>query len=188
MTAKLTPMQDIQIKLMRHYGPKDPDQGLNLNYYMSFDPGEGTGYATWAENGYLTGFGNVYNDVNGVSELLMGGMGFGGMGINPDAISPVPEVIIYEKWKLLKTKEFYGSTLLSSQVVGVIRAYAHLVGAELVSNETNVKTVAQKWTGLKPVGAHSTQHFVDAINHGWHYLQCEKKVTPRINWNEPGGM
>lgn len=179
MTAKLTPMQDIQIKLMRHYGPKSEERG-NHYHYLSLDPGEGTGWAIFSETGYLMDFGNVYDDVKGVADLFMRLRGY--------YAGADPKVIIYEKWKLLKTKEFYGSTLLSSQVVGVIRAYAHLVGAELVSNETNIKKVAVNWTGLKPVGAHSTQHFVDAIYHGWHYLQSEKKVTPRITWNEPGGM
>ena len=180
MTAKLTALQEIQIKLMRHYGPKTQEIG-NPNHYLSFDPGEGTGWALWSENGYLNDFGNVYDDVNGVSDLIR--KIFWEPSVHND-----PKVIIYEKWKLLKTKEFYGSTLLSPQVVGVIRAFAHLVDAELVSNETNVKSTAEKWTGLKPVGAHSTQHFVDAINHGWHYLQQAKKITPRILWDEPGGM
>lgn len=181
MTAKLTELQKIQIKLMRHYGPKCSDagaKGLIPHKYMSFDPGEGTGWALWSETGYLTDFGNVYNDVNGVADLFENLIR---RGIGPD-------VIIYEKWKLLKTKEFYGSTMLSCQVVGLIRGYGHTLKAELVSNETNIKSTAQKWTGLKPVGAHSTQHFVDAIYHGWHYLQVNKKITPRILWDEPGGM
>lgn len=182
MTTRLTALQEMQIKLMRHYGPKSEERG-NPNYYMSFDPGEGTGWALFSENGYLTDFGNVYDDVNGVSDLLQALIFKGEV-----AGGQFPKVIIYEKWKLLKTKEFFGSTMLSCQVVGVIRAFGHLVGAELRSNETNINSTAEKWTGLKPVGAHSTQHFVLAINHGWYHLQRAKKITPRIMWNEPGGM
>lgn len=181
MAAKLTALQEIQIKLMRHYGPRGGDPGAKglLSYkYMSLDPGEGTGWALWSETGHLTDFGNVYDDVNGVADLFEELTGRG----------TLPDVIIYEKWKLLKTKEFYGSTMLSCQVVGVIRAFGHLIEAELISQETNIKSIAQSWTGLKPVGAHATQHFVDAINHGWYYLQMNKKITPRLNWNEPGGM
>lgn len=172
--------QDIQIKLMRHYGPPKDSTIGNPNHYMSFDPGEGTGWATFGENGYLTGFGNVYADVNGVSNLFRDKFWKGE--------EPKPKVVIYEKWKLLKPKEFYGSTLLSCQVVGVIRAFAHLALAELYSHETNIKSTAEKWSGLVPVGTHSTQHWVDAVNHGWYHLQRNKKITPRLMWDEPGGM
>lgn len=179
---ELTPLQEIQMKLIKHYAPMIKEfPGGNPIHYMAFDPGEGTGWATFNEIGYPTGWGNVYNDVNGVVDLS-------------DSLSEmfqtnfVPKVVIYEKWKLLKTKEFYGSTMLSCQVVGLIRSLGYRWGAELVSHETTINSVAQKWSGLKPVGAHSKQHWVLAFNHGFYELQMRKKITPRIMWNEPGGM
>ena len=99
MTAKLTPLQDLQIKLMRHYGPKSEERG-NHYHYLALDPGEGTGWAIFSETGYLMDFGNVYDDVNGVADLFA--------RLRDYYAGAEPKVIIYEKWKLLKTKEFYG--------------------------------------------------------------------------------
>jgi hypothetical protein len=173
----LTPPQKAQIKKMMTEGVKPGSSETNPNYYMSFDPGEGSGWATFAENGKLTDFGNVYADVIGMTDLLFGEPG--------EAIRArgVPKVIIYEQWRLMKTKnEFFGDIFKSSQVVGVIRAYARICGAEAHAQERSINPIAQSWTGLKPVGNHNKSHWVLAVNHGWYHLQKNKIVIPRISW------
>lgn len=167
------------MQCLKAYGVNHSDEHLNPNYYMAFDPGEGTGWATFAEDGCPTDFGNVYKEALGLYRFLHS-------GDDIDFTSGRPEVVIYEKWKLLKTKEFYGSTLLSSQVVGVIRGWAEYCDAELISHETSINSTAQKWSGIKPEGSHATQHWVMAFNHGWYHLNEKGKVKPRALWPEPG--
>lgn len=179
---KLTARQELQMQCLKQYGIKKPeeDREYNPNYYMAFDPGEGTGWATFNDIGYPTNWGNIYDNALGIYKFLHG------EGEEVDFGKGLPRVVIYEKWKLLKTKEFYGSTLLSSQVVGVIRGWAEFINAEIHSHETSVNSTAQKWSGIKPEGSHSTQHWAMAFNHGWYHLQQNGKVKPRVLWPEPG--
>jgi len=172
---KLTHKQDYQVRCIMSHGIKAELPLGNPNHYVAFDPGEGTGWATFGENGKPTNYGNVYDDATGIYRFLNGGL---------DLSQGVPQVVIYENWRLLKPKEMYGSTLRTVQTVGVIRGWATHIGAKIISQEPALNQGNEKESGLKPEGPHSNQHWVLAFNHGWHYLTAEKIVVPRILWPE----
>lgn len=175
---KLTFKQDFQIKCIMSHGVKADLPLGNPHHYIAFDPGEGTGWATFGENGKPTNYGNVYKDATGIYKFLHGN--------GPvDFSTGLPKVVIYEQFR--NRKEFYGKTNLTSQTIGVIRGWAKFHEMELLSQETQLNEGNQRESGLRPEGPHSTQHWVMAFNHGWHYLTKKEIVIPRILWPEGVG-
>ena len=167
----LTTMQKVAIKMLMTHGIKPELNPGNPNHYLAVDPGEGSGWATFAENGMPTDFGNVYGDVNGVTDLF-------------ETFQTPPKVVIIELFRILKPEDFRMSRLPTLQTVGAVRSYARRVGAMLIGQEPAINNIAENWSNLRPHGAHSKQHFVLAFNHGWYYLQKEKVVVPRVKWPE----
>lgn len=122
---------------------------------ISFDPGETTGVAVFDDD-------KVYSwDQIPMDKIL-------------DFLSdePKPDVVIYENFQLLphKAKALIGSKFETIQVIGMIKAYAHRHGAELIEQRPGIKSIAEMWTGVKPPKNHKQSHKVDAYNHGAYYL------------------
>lgn len=126
--------------------------------YLSFDPGKTTGWCTWDENGDVLSSGQA-----GLEELIV---------LCREWEKEKLVAIICEEFRLFKQKAVgqAGSTMETSQAIGIIKTLKSATGCELVMQKPNIKTVAQKWTQLKPVGDHSQSHWVDAFNHGAFYL------------------
>lgn len=125
-------------------------------YLVSFDPGNTTGYAEFNEGGDCIVYGQLkFDDLvdycNNLEDV---------------------KVIVCEDFKIRgpKAKSFIGSRLETVQAVGVIRAAAQRIQAEFVLQDASIKPTAQKWTQLRPVGAHSNSHWVDAFSHGAYWL------------------
>jgi hypothetical protein len=177
MTEKpaLRPVQDYQMRCLITHGIKADVSRGNPNYYLAIDPGEGTGWATFSENGLPTDYGNVYGDAVGFYNFLH----------RPETFQlGFPRVVIYEKWGLLKFKNKQGSTMLSSQVIGVIRGWGTSIEAELISQEPGLNIGNAKESGINAEGPHSQSHWTLAFNHGWHYLNEKRIVIPRLLWPE----
>lgn len=83
------------------------------------------------------------------------------------------KALVVEDWKLLGkyAKSQIGSDFKAIQVIGMIRYWGFRQGLQIHLQPPNIKTVAQKFTGLKPVGSHDNSHHIDAINHGCYYLR-----------------
>lgn len=128
-------------------------------YYIAFDPGKATGWATWNKEGEILDFGTAWshNELQGVLES------------QPDSI----KVVIYEDFKLFKHKarQQSGSRMDASLAIGRIDAFAAMWGAKVIRQDSNIKPIAEKMTGRTTKGmAHYKTHVIDATNHGDYYL------------------
>lgn len=124
-------------------------------YLLAFDPGLTTGWCSFDENGNAIEWGQV-----SLTELM-------------DMCATVqPEIVLYEDWLLFthKARKMAGSRMESSQAIGIIKAMARRVAAELVVQGSDIKTTAEKMTQMKPPSDHSQSHWVDAFNHGAYWL------------------
>jgi len=174
----LTHSQDFQMRCLISHGIKPNTSMGNPHHYLALDPGEGTGWATFAENGMPTNYGNVYGDATGIYKFLHSADSRIEFGIG------LPKVVIYEKWTLRKAKNVQGSTMLSSQVIGVVRGWATHIGAELISQDSMLNPGNERESGISPHGTHSQSHWTFAFNHGWHYLNETGIVINRLHWPE----
>lgn len=130
--------------------------------YLAFDPGQTTGWCRFADNGDSVDYGQVYLDeLPGLIDLMV-------IWAKDDPL----KVIIYEDYRLFghKAKAQIGSKMPASVAIGSILTLAHRTGAPTVNQEARIKTIAQKWTQLKPPSNHAQSHWVDAYNHGAYYL------------------
>lgn len=82
------------------------------------------------------------------------------------------QVYLYENFKLFKWKAMQqsGSSMEASQVIGMVKMAAPMVGADIAEQSPQIKPVAQKWSGVIPPKNHARSHEVDAYNHGVYWL------------------
>lgn len=135
--------------------------------YLAFDPGLSTGWARFADDGELERKGTCV----GIEELL-----------TFLEAEPKPTAIICEEFKLFKQRAIQqsGSDMIAPQVIGMIKVFQKRWGCPMIMQPANIKPIAQLWSGLVPVGAHKNSHWIDAVNHGWYYLQKNGILKSRI--------
>ena len=128
--------------------------------YLAYDPGKTTGWARFSDAGEAVSYGQV--DLDELMEHL------DEMAFEREEI----KAVIVEDWLLFKKKavQQVGSRMEASQAIGILKKFAKDNNAEFILQPSNVKSIAQKWTQLKPVGSHANSHWVDAFNHGAYYL------------------
>lgn len=132
--------------------------------YLGVDPGDTTGWALFETPEKMLDWGHVvYDDIE-------------------DWIAGLPEgitVVIVESFQLFghKAVKQTGSKMKASQVFGMMKLYAKQKGAEFVEQPPTIKAFAEKQSGLKPTGAHSKSHRIDAFNHCIYYF-IQKKLIP----------
>lgn len=126
--------------------------------YLAFDPGKTTGWALFGSDGEAIEYGQA-----SLTEL---------MGLCEGWREGDLTAVIYEDWLLFKHKapKMVGSRMEASQAIGIIKNLAHATGAELVQQPSNIKSIAQMQTQIKPPSNHAQSHWVDAFNHGAYYL------------------
>jgi hypothetical protein len=84
-----------------------------------------------------------------------------------------------------KEKAQIGSRFETVQVIGAIRQWAAREHAHIVLQPASIKPIAEKWTGIKPSGAHNkNSHWIDAVNHTAYYLRSVGHYTTAL---EGGG-
>lgn len=129
-----------------------------MTFYVSFDPGKVTGWAIFDGMGQVLNTGQANLD-----ELIDLTEEFAKMPVG---------AVIYESFVLFKHKarQQTGSKMEASQAIGIIKAFARKTDATLVEQDPTIKSLAQKWTQLKPIGDHAQSHWVDAFNHGAYWL------------------
>lgn len=139
--------------------------------YLAFDPGETTGVAEFNSNGEIVAKWQL--DFVELVEFLRDHKG-------PTA------VVICEEFKVFghKAKGFTNDRMEVSQAVGVIRAFAMNQCAEFVYQPPLIKSVAEKWTGVKVKGAHKNTHWQDAFLHGAYYLIVNKIRRTELEMSE----
>lgn len=129
----------------------------DINYHMSFDPGDKTGWASFDQSGALTGNGIVTDGIHGLSDFLCG-------------LRLPPRKIIVETYRI---KEFQHGHNLSKvptiRIIGAIEAYAYQVGASWYEQESTVYKTGMVWAGLKVPEGHVKDN-ESAIGHGVYWL------------------
>ena len=130
-----------------------------MGFYLSFDPGKTTGWAMFDGNGQIIQYGQASLD-----ELI-------DLTEEWARVWPI-STIIYESFVLFrhKARQQTGSKMEASQAIGIIKTLARKTDATLVEQDPTIKSLAQKWTQLKPIGDHAQSHWVDAFNHGAYWL------------------
>lgn len=85
-------------------------------------------------------------------------------------------VYLFENYKLFswKAKQQSGSSMEASQIIGMIKMSAAMVGAELQEQSPQIKSAAEKWSKVVPPKNHAKSHQVDAYNHGFYWLVMNK--------------
>lgn len=132
--------------------------------YLGVDPGDTSGYALFSDPQTMVEWGHVkFDDL-------------------PDWIATLPPgitVVIIESFQLFshKAKQQSGSKMKASQVIGMLKLYAKQIGAEVVEQPPTIKAFAEKQSKLRPTGAHSESHRIDAFNHCIYYF-INKKLMP----------
>lgn len=148
---------------------------MPVNIAIAFDPGDTTGWATFNfDTGEDIQEGQV--DHLEMPEWLT----------LRNSFRPRVKRIIIEDFRLLGAKAIQqtGSRFLAVQVIGMIRLWAWPERLPITLQAPNIKPIAERISGRKPVGAHSKSHSVDAYNHGVYWLRKNNKYTTRLERGE----
>jgi hypothetical protein len=147
-----------------------------MDKLFAFDPGLTTGWALFNySTGDLLDKGQVHFDDIFDWFLEMEGH------------LPQTIVIPVEDFRLMNGREKaqIGSRFETVQVIGAIRQWASRYRVPIEIQPPSIKPIAEKWSGLKPTGAHNkNSHWVDAYNHGIFHLRQVGHYTTAL---EGGG-
>lgn len=126
--------------------------------YLAFDPGETTGWALFNDDGSIADWGQVRE------ENLLGAL---------QGWEELPlKAVICEGFIIFrhKARKFAGNRMITIQAIGMIKSFAHRVGATYVEQDSDILPMAQMKTQVKMPGNHAESHKVSAFNHGAWYL------------------
>ena len=146
-----------------------------MDKLFAFDPGGTTGWAlfTYADGQVVdkgqVDFASIFDWLNDMEGHL-----------------PTTIAIVVEDFRLMggKAKAQTGSRFETVQVIGAIRQWASKYHTHILLQPPSIKPIAERWTGLHPVGSHANSHWVDAVNHGSYYLRQVGHYTTKL---EGGG-
>lgn len=146
-----------------------------MDKLFSFDPGGTTGWALFNySSGDLLDVGQVQFDqfFDWLNEM--------------EGHLATTTAIVVEDFRLMggKAKAQTGSRFETVQVIGAIRQWASKYHTHILLQPPTIKPIAERWTDLRPKGAHSNSHWVDAYNHGAYYLRQVGHYTTKL---EGGG-
>lgn len=130
----------------------------------AFDPGDTTGWARLRyDDGYLYESGSV--PFKEMCEFLF----------DRDEDLDNTIAIICEDWRLFgnKAKQMIGSDFKAIQVIGMLQMWLYRWHTPFVLQPANIKSIAEKFSGIKPTGTHDKSHHIDAMNHGIYWLKSQ---------------
>lgn len=131
----------------------------------SIDPGESIGWCVWEDSGKLVRQGK-YSVDDVLSMLSVAGV--------------VPDKIIVEQWAFDPGKTGRGDKMVSSQVIGMLRLFAHRRPTELIFQDRRILKVSALHTGT-PIP--KSGHFADDVSaflHGHYYFVVQGILSPRV--------
>ena len=126
--------------------------------YLAFDPGETTGWALFDKAGDIKEWGQLTMD-----ELHLKLTEWESLDIDTVICEGF---IIYRH----KAKKFAGNRMLTIQVIGIVKSFAHRMNAKYVEQDSDILPIAQKHTQVFMPKDHSESHKVSAFNHGAEWL------------------
>jgi hypothetical protein len=125
---------------------------------LALDPGKTTGWAIFDAKGRMVDMGQA--NMKQIEDL-------------DDKIKELKlSHIVYEDFKLFRHRATrqVGSRFEASQVIGKAETWAYKNDCEIVKQDPNIKSIAQKWSQVVPPSDHTKSHEIDAYNHGYYYL------------------
>lgn len=134
----------------------------------SVDPGESIGLAEWEDDGTLLRQRKLTVDelLSTLTDML-----------NYDI---VPSKIIVEQWAFDPGKTGRGDKMVSSQVIGMLRLFAHVERVELVYQDRRILKVSALHTGTPiPKSGHFDDD-VSAFLHGHYYFVVQGILQARV--------
>lgn len=134
----------------------------------SIDPGESIGVCVWEEDGTLTSQKKV--NIDQFMSMLAEWLNYG----------IAPTKIIVEQWAFDPGKTGRGDKMVSSQVIGMLRLFAHVERVELVYQDRRILKVSALHTGT-PIP--KSGHFDDDVSaylHGHYYFVVQGILQARV--------
>ena len=137
--------------------------------YLSLDPGNSTGWATFTSEGKLITTGTT----KGKQELY-------------DLLRSMPrsvQAVICEDFKLYpwKSNQQAWSQLDTVRYIGAVELWCAVTNRTLILQPSSVKPVGYAWAGMRPTTRKSESHSMDAYVHGVYYLQSIGVRKPQQN-------
>lgn len=123
---------------------------------VSIDPGGSNGWAKWEDDGTLISSGTAVGETEFFQFLFD----------NPADIYVVEEFKLYPHM----SEKLIWSKFPTIQMIGAIKLFAYKRGATIVEQQTSIKDVAYKLSGVPKPASKAKSHRFDAIVHGYYYL------------------
>ena len=142
---------------------ESPRVSVNPNYYLAFDPGGTSGWASFDKDANLTGTGDILGGMEGLSLFLA-------------TIEDMPHTIICETYEILPWVPHAFSRVETIREVGIIQEFALRHNIEFIEQKPMVKKSGRKWAGLAPDKNKADSHHKDAIGHGVYFLYKVKRL------------
>lgn len=127
---------------------------------LAIDPGIHNGWAIF-EKGVIKDLGSIDGVTN--FDIWLHNV--------PKEYGPV-DVVVIEDFRLFRhmAQKQIGSKFEVTQVIGLVESWARRNKAEVVKQNSDILSVAVKWSKMPMPKNHSQSHHVSAYNHGFYYL------------------
>lgn len=126
---------------------------------LSVDPGRHVGWAYWNSVGRL-----LKHDIAEIDEFV---------DLLRHDYFQRPGVIVYEDFRLQRhrAERQSQSRMEASQVIGMLKLYGAVSEAIVVAQELEARDLGYMHSGIKPLTDHDKSHDLDAVAHGFYYLE-----------------
>jgi hypothetical protein len=130
----------------------------------SIDPGETVGMAVWSEGGKFS-----VKKKHDYEDFLL---------ILASSLNANVSTFVIEQWAFSPGKTQGGNKMVSSQVIGAIKLFALLIGAEVIFQDPRILKISALHTGT-PIPKNG--HFDDDVSaylHGHYYFVVNDIIKP----------
>ena len=142
-----------------------------MNIYVSVDPGQTVGLATWDEQGKLI---HKSKMPRVDFEKYLWGL------VEPNYPHNIIKFIV-EKYVVYgqKATVHVGRDNPTEQVIGMVDMIARRLDAPVIKQRADILKIAAKWAGVKVPGGHLPDD-LSAYLHGYYYLHQQQIIPARV--------
>lgn len=142
-----------------------------MKIYISVDPGQTVGVATWHEDGSFIHKSKMQEPV---FEVFLQGL------LAPGYPNEVIKFII-EEYRVYGSKStaHIGSKIPTAQCIGKVKMVASMLNVPVIEQPATKLRVAAKWAGVKVPGGHIPDD-ISAYLHGYYYLHKAGLIPARV--------